>query len=184
LYFTWLSGDHICEQHVHNLDVVNWALGNSHPVKCQGMGGRQVRTGAEFGHIFDHFAIEYEYPGGVRCQSMCRQIEGCASNVSEAIVGTLATWSSRDTPGQPNYTLTGYKRGWSFARTRDNDPYQQEHVALIESIRNGRPINDLKNVTESTLRATMGRMAGYTRKEIAWLQALVSQENRMRRRLD
>ena len=81
LYFTWLSGDHICEQHVHNLDVVNWAMA-SHPTKAQGMGGRQVRTGPEFGQIFDHFAIEYEYPNGAHLMSMCRQIEGTHNDVS------------------------------------------------------------------------------------------------------
>ena len=75
LYFTWLSGDHIVEQHVHNLDVVNWAM-NAHPVKALGLGGRQVRTGPECGHIFDHFTIDYEYPSGVHVLSMCRQIPG------------------------------------------------------------------------------------------------------------
>src|SRR5205807_1294942 len=77
LYFTWLSGDHICEQHVHNLDVVNWALGNSHPESCTGLGGRQVRTQSHFGHIFDHFAIDYVYPNNVHVLSQCRQIQGC-----------------------------------------------------------------------------------------------------------
>ena len=75
LYFTWLSGDHIVEQHVHNLDVVNWALG-AHPVRAVGMGGRQVRTGPDYGHIFDHFAVDYEYPNGVHVLSMCRQQAG------------------------------------------------------------------------------------------------------------
>ncbi len=76
LYFTWLSGDHICEQHVHNIDVINWAIGN-HPDKAVGMGGRQVRTDPAYGHIFDHFAIDFEYPNGVHVMSMCRQIDGC-----------------------------------------------------------------------------------------------------------
>src|SRR5205085_4795381 len=83
LYFTWLSGDHIVDQHVHNLDVCNWAIRN-HPIKANGMGGRQVRTAPEFGHIFDHFAIDYEYPNNIHVLSMCRQIEGCSNNVSEA----------------------------------------------------------------------------------------------------
>jgi predicted dehydrogenase len=89
LYFTWLSGDHIVEQHVHNLDVINWAIG-SHPVKAMGMGGRQVRTGSEYGNIFDHFAVEYEYDNDVRVLSMCRQTDGCSINVSERVVGTKA----------------------------------------------------------------------------------------------
>ncbi|MCW5767040.1 MAG: Gfo/Idh/MocA family oxidoreductase, partial [Phycisphaeraceae bacterium] len=87
LYFAWLSGDHIVEQHVHNLDVANWAIGAT-PVRCTGMGGRQVRTDAAYGHIFDHFAVEYEYPGGVVVSSMCRQIDGCAGRVEEVVVGT------------------------------------------------------------------------------------------------
>ena len=94
LYFTWLSGDHICEQHVHNLDVVNWALG-AHPVRAVGMGGRQVRTGPEYGNIYDHFAVDYEYPNGVHSLSMCRQIDGCENNVSEAVVGTKGRWQSQ-----------------------------------------------------------------------------------------
>ncbi|HXH61818.1 MAG TPA: Gfo/Idh/MocA family oxidoreductase, partial [Fimbriimonadaceae bacterium] len=87
LYFTWLSGDHIVEQHVHNLDVSNWSK-NGHPVKCTSLGGRQVRTDPAYGQIFDHFATEYEYEDGTKLLSMCRQIDNCASRVSEYIVGT------------------------------------------------------------------------------------------------
>jgi myo-inositol 2-dehydrogenase / D-chiro-inositol 1-dehydrogenase len=185
LYFTWLSGDHICEQHIHNLDVVNWALGNSHPLRAVGMGGRQVRTGPEFGHIYDHFAIDYEYPNGVHVMSMCRQMPGCTDNVSEAVVGTRGMWAS-------NHAIMGYPeraggplvRRWGYGR-RDNDPdpYQQEHVALIRSIRDNRPINDLKNVAESTLTAIMGRMSAYTGRAVTWQQALESRENLMPARL-
>jgi predicted dehydrogenase len=174
LYFTWLSGDHICEQHVHNLDVMNWAIG-THPLKAVGLGGRQVRTGPEFGHIYDHFAVDYEYPNGVHVMSQCRQIEGCANNVSEAVTGTKGTWVSG------GYRITG-ENAWRFGNGRrggDNDPYQAEHVALIESIRNNRPINDLKNVAESTLTAIMGRMSTYTGREVSWQQALESQQNLM-----
>jgi predicted dehydrogenase len=180
LYFTWLSGDHICEQHVHNLDVVNWALGNSHPVRAVGMGGRQVRTGPEFGQIYDHFAIDYEYPGGVHVMSMCRQINGCENNVSEAIVGTRGMWAS-------NHTIMGYPeraggplvRRWSYGRhDSDPNPYEQEHVVLIRSIRDNRPVNDLKNVAESTLTAIMGRLSAYTGRAITWGQALNSDRPR------
>ncbi len=170
LYFTWLSGDHICEQHVHNLDVINWAL-DDHPDRAVGMGGRQVRTGPEFGQIYDHFAIDYEYPNGVHVLSMCRQIAGCENNVSEAIVGTRGSWTSQ------RRAITGV-RPWAF-RERDNDPYQQEHVALIESIRAGRPINDLRKVAHSTLTAIMGRMSVYTGRAVTWEQALNSEVNLM-----
>src|SRR5262249_40031070 len=116
LYFTAMSGDHIVEQHVHNLDVINWALGNSHPLQCVALGGRQLRTQAHFGHIFDHFAVDYSYPNNVHVMSQCRQIQGCAENVSEALAGTRGQWASR------NYAITG-ERPWSFNRRNDNNPY-------------------------------------------------------------
>lgn len=171
LYFTWLSGDHICEQHIHNIDVINWALGNSHPVKAVGLGGRQVRTGPEFGHIFDHFAIDFEYPNNVHVHSTCRQQEGCANDVNEYIVGTRGAWSSR------GFAITG-ERPWSVPRDRRSDnPYQEEHNALYRAIRAGNRLNDLKNVAESTMTAIMGRMACYTGREITWDQALNSTQN-------
>src|ERR1043166_5347102 len=87
LYFTWLSGDHIVEQHIHNIDVANWGFG-THPVKAIGVGGRQRRTDPAYGHIFDHFAGEYEFPSGARLRSMCRQQDGTAARVGERFVGT------------------------------------------------------------------------------------------------
>ena len=177
-YFTWLCGDHIVEQHVHNLDVANWALRNGHPTRCVGLGGRQVRTAPLYGQIYDHFAIDYEYPNNVRVMSMCRQMPRCENNVSEAITGTRVTWTSG------NYTITGLngERAWRFPGP-DNNPYDDEHVALINSIRTGRPINDLKNVTESSLTAVMGRMACYTGQAVTWDQALNSTQNLMPERL-
>jgi myo-inositol 2-dehydrogenase / D-chiro-inositol 1-dehydrogenase len=167
LYFTWLSGDHICEQHVHNLDVANWALG-AHPVRCVGMGGRQVRTSKDYGNIYDHFAIEYEYPNGARVASYCRQIPGCENNVSEQVVGTKGNW-----------TGNGYKfSSGATARVRgERNPYEQEHIDLVESIRSGKPLNELQTVAESTLTAIMGRMSTYTGKAVTWEQALISKEN-------
>jgi len=171
LYFTWLSGDHICEQHIHNLDVANWAL-NAHPVKAMGTAGRQVRTGPEFGNIFDHFATDYEYPNGAHVLSMCRQIPGCANSVSESFAGTRGAWTSN------GYRITG-ERPWAFARATDNQPYQEEHNALYRAIRAGNRVNDLRTVAESTLTAIMGRMTGYTGKEVTWDQALASRETLM-----
>lgn len=171
LYFTWLSGDHICEQHVHNLDVINWVL-KAHPVRAVGMGGRQVRTGPEFGQIFDHFAIDYEYPNGVHVLSMCRQINGCENSVSEAVMGTKGSCqvnSYRIKAGQQNIGFKG----------PDNQPYVQEHADLIQSLRDGKPINELKNVAESTLTAIMGRMSAYTGKAVAWDKALNSRDDTM-----
>ena len=167
LYYTWLSGDHIVEQHVHNIDVVNWAM-RAHPVSANGMGGRQVRTSQDFGHIFDHFAVDYEYENGATLMSMCRQIEGCDKSVSEALIGEKGK-SQVD-----KYTITGSK-AWKFSGT-DNRPYVQEHTDFIASIRGGKPYNELKTVAESTLTAIMGRMSTYTGKVVTWDQALNSQE--------
>jgi myo-inositol 2-dehydrogenase/D-chiro-inositol 1-dehydrogenase len=181
LYFTWLSGDHIVEQHVHNLDVMNWAI-NDHPVRCVGMGGRQVRTAEHFGHIFDHFAVDYEYPNNVHVMSMCRQIDGCASSVSESVAGTRGIC---DTAAGPRlYRITG-ERPWRMAANQDNEPYQAEHVALFESIRGRRQqrINDLRQVAESTLTAIMGRMSAYTGRAVTWDQARNSQQALMPERL-
>ncbi len=182
LYFTWLSGDHICEQHVHNLDVCNWAIG-AHPVRCTGMGGRQVRTEAQFGHIFDHFAIDYEYPNNVHVLSMCRQTVGASLNVSEAVTGARGACTMN--AGARQYQITG-ERPWTLPRANDNEPYQAEHVALFESIRglNRRArINDLRQVAESTLTAIMGRMSAYTGQNVTWEQALNSQLALMPERL-
>lgn len=179
LYFTWLSGDHIVEQHVHNIDVINWAM-ESHPVRAVGMGGRQSRTDPAYGHIFDHFAIDYEYGNGVHLMSMCRQIAGCENNVSEALAGTKGTCR---TAAGTRYSISGAKT-WRFSREDDNQPYVQEHTDLIASIRAGKDINELKNVTESTMTAIMGRMSAYTGKAVTWEQALNSKETLIPEKLD
>ncbi len=171
LYFAWLSGDHIVEQHVHNIDVVNWAL-RAHPVRAVGMGGRQVRTEPAYGHIFDHFAIDFEYPNDVHVLSMCRQIAGCENNVSEALVGSKG---SCKTAAGTRYSILG-ANNWSFDVKQDNNPYVTEHTNLIASIRAGAPLNELKSVAESTLCAIMGRMSTYTGKAVTWEQALNSKE--------
>ncbi len=176
LYFTWLSGDHIVEQHVHNLDVVNWAMG-AHPIKCMSLGGRQVRTGAEYGHIFDHFATEYEYPGGRHVMSTCRQIDGCDGRVEERIFGTQGRLTSR-----PGFAVIEGASPWRFTASNPN-PYAQEHADLIGGMR-GQHINEAKQVAESTLTAIMGRMSAYTGKEITWEQALNSQQTLMPASLD
>lgn len=173
LYFTWLSGDHIVEQHIHNIDVINWVL-NAHPVKAVGMGGRQVRVDPAYGHIYDHFAIDFEYPDGVKVLSMCRQIDNCANRVGEFVIGTKGTAD----PG----SWIGGDSAWKFEGERPN-PYVQEHTNLINSIRAGKPLNEGKQVAESTLCAIMGRMAAYTGKEITWEQALNSELNLMKENL-
>ena len=175
LYFTWLSGDHICEQHVHNLDVINWAM-NAHPVKAVGMGGRQVRTDPAYGHIFDHFAIDFEYPNGAKVMSMCRQIDGCVNNVSERVAGTKGTSNCGG-------MITGANE-WKYEGPPSPSPYVQEHADLIASIRAGKPLNEARQVAESVLTAIMGRMSAYTGQEVTWEQALNSQEDLTPARLE
>jgi len=166
LYFTWLSGDHIVEQHVHNIDIVNWAM-QSPPEKALGMGGRQVRTDPKYGNIYDHFAVEFEYPNGARVLSMCRQTEGASHRVSERLVGTLGT-------SNPNGEIFG-ANAWKYDGPGAN-PYVQEHADLIAAIRSGNRINEARRVAESTLTAIMGRMSAYTGREISWKWALNSSQ--------
>ncbi len=165
--YTWLCGDHIVEQHVHNIDVLNWAIGG-HPTSAVGMGYR-TRTDPRYGHIYDFFAIDYKWPKDVHTLCMCRQISNCKSEVGEYLVGTKGNCVPHA------YTINGKR----VAQRGGTDPYVQEHTDLIESIRSGKPLNELKNVAESTLTAIMGRMSAYTGKEVTWDQALNSQEDLM-----
>ncbi len=158
LYFSWTSGDHIVEQHVHNLDVVNWALG-ALPKTAVGMGGRQVRVAPEYGNIFDHFAVEFEYPDGVRTASYCRQTKGCAERVEEKIIGSKGVAFG--------YGEIKGDRPWKF-EGQETNPYVQEHTDLIASIRAGKPLNEGRQVAESTMCAIMGRMSAYTGRAISW----------------
>jgi predicted dehydrogenase len=183
-HFVWTCGDHIVEQHVHNLDVCNWAMGNKHPVRVMGVGSRAARQVGDpnvVGHIYDQFALEYEYENGTRMISMCRQVAGTDGNfpslsgVSEAAVGTKGHCYTAD---HSRYFIKGETQ-WTFDRANDNSPYVQEHTDLIHSIRTGKPINELKNVAESTLTAIMGRMAAYTGKVVTWDKALNSKQDTM-----
>jgi predicted dehydrogenase len=173
LYYTWLSGDFIVEQFVHNLDIINWVLGE-HPVRVFAMGGRQVRTDPRFGNIYDHFTVEYQYANGVRCFAMDRQTNRCASRVEEVFLGTK---------GIARFGLfrgwgIDYKNGkkWRFSGPRNN-PYHQEHEDLINSIRSGQPINEARQIAESTLTAIMGREATYSGQIIEWDDALNSKQD-------
>jgi len=136
-YFTWLSGDFNVEQHVHNLDVCAWAMGDRYPEKCFGLGGRQVRVGTEFGNIYDHFSVTYEYANGAKVFSHTRQQVGCLSDMTVYAMGTRgkAEISERRT----GMAITG-ANPWQL-RGKDNDFYQTEHDELFASIRDGRPIN-------------------------------------------
>jgi predicted dehydrogenase len=166
-YFTWLSGDHIVEQHVHNLDIMNWVLG-AHPIRAvSGLGGRQVRTGERHGHIYDHFAVEFEYPGGVSMFSQSRQINGCANNVSELVVGT----GGRSNCQNSIEPKSGPR--WRY-RDRDPSPYRQSHEDLIASIRAGQPLNAARDVAEATMTGIIGREAVYSGQTVDWDTAMKS----------
>jgi predicted dehydrogenase len=169
LYFCWLSGDHICEQHVHNIDVINWAKGGP-PVKASGMGGRQVRTHEKYGNIFDHFAVEFEYADGSVLTSLCRQIDGCAGKVAEAMQGThgrAVSWHGFS-------SIEGGRSGNWRTQGAEN-PYTVEISNLLKSIRGSGPrLNESRQIAESTLTAIMGWMSAYTGKEVTWEQAMNS----------
>lgn len=166
-YFTWIGGDHIVEQHVHNLDVMNWVVG-APPLKAYGMGGRQARQHPIHGHIYDHFAVMFEYPNGVRMYSQCRQMNHCEGKVEEFVSGTKGVSDCN------KYIKTKDGGFWRF-RDKEVNAYQQEHQDLIASIRAGQPINEARNIAESTLAGIMGREAAYTGQTIEWSQALNSQ---------
>ncbi len=165
-YFNWICGDHIVEQHIHNLDVVNWFKG-AHPVRAVGMGGRSQRIGKEHGEIYDHHFVEFEYEDGAIMNSQCRHWDGLWSRVSETLVGTKGT-------AQPGLLKDrSGKIVWRF-RGPDNDPYQTEHDVLIRCIREDQPVNDAHFTAESTLTAIMGRMASYSGQQVTWDMALNS----------
>jgi len=158
-HYIWLCGDHIVEQHQHNIDVCNWIM-NDHPVKCWGQGARQ-HLGSKSGEIWDHFAVEFEYASGVRIFSYCGQIKREKSSISEAVHGTKGT-------ANPSGTIQ--VRGNPIWRYREEpvNPYVQEHVDLIRAIVNDTPLNETKNITDSTLTTIMGREAAYSGAEVEW----------------
>ena len=168
LYFAWLSGDHITEQHVHNLDVAHWYM-DANPVKVTALGGRQVRTSPAYGHVFDHFACEYEYADGRRVTSQCRQIDGCDSRVDETIHGTKGRALLMSGRAQ---IMGGAAWTWKGEQV---DPYVQEHKDLVASITGKGPyLNEAQRIAESTMMAIMGRMSAYTGKTVTWEQAMNS----------
>jgi predicted dehydrogenase len=170
-YFTWLSGDFNVEQHVHNLDVCAWVMRNQYPVKAVGLGGRQVRTGREFGNIYDHFSVVYEYANGVKLFSHTRQMESCQGDITVYALGSRGNAHI----SERRQAITG-PAAWQL-RGRDNDFYQAEHEELFASIRSGQPINNGEYMAKSTLLAILGRMAAYTGQEITWEQAFHSRED-------
>jgi predicted dehydrogenase len=171
-YFTWLCGDFNVEQHVHNLDVISWIMNGGYPVRATGTGGWQVRTGPEYGHIYDHHSVAYEFANGIKCFSVCRQQENCANDISNHVMGSKGTGLISE--GKLSLSTGG--NGWRY-HDKANDLYQTEHDELFASIRAGKPINNGEYMAKSTLMAFMGRMATCTGKTITWDQAIHSKED-------
>jgi len=166
-HYTWLCGDHIVEQHVHNLDVMNWVL-KSHPLSAVAVGGKQVRTQPEYGCGWDHFGVDFTYPNDVHVLSMCRHWPKSPGNVSEAVVGTKGKSNCVN-----NITFYNGDPSWKPEGGGIN-PYVQEHKDLIASIRSGNPLNEAETIAHSTLTAIMGREAAYTGQVIKWDEFLNS----------
>ncbi len=186
-YFTWLGGDHIVEQHIHNLDVINWLLGDT-PVLANGHGGRQVRTARDHGQIFDHHFIEFTYPDGTKLFSQCRQIPGCWRTVSEHVTGTNGyadlsggkiynrsgsiIWNanSRSMAGTPPGTAPSRSR----KKRRRDDAHQQQQNDLFAVLRRGEQLNECDYGAASTMTAILGRMATYSGQQVEWNEAIAS----------
>ena len=168
-YFNWICGDHICEQHIHNLDVGNWVK-KGHPVRAHGMGGRQVRVGKDFGEIFDHHFIEYEYADGSRMFSQCRHQPGTMSRVTEVFQGTNGS------APRPGVLLT--RSGHEILKhdgRNDPNPYQVEHDELFDAVAKGEfKYTDAENGAIATMTAILGRMATYSGKMVEWDEAIAS----------
>lgn len=173
-YFNWLCGDHILEQHIHNIDVANWFIGQ-YPETAQGMGGREVRTGKDHGQIFDHHFVEFKYPGGAVISSQCRHQPNTMSRVDEEFQGTRCRMFTDSNHNLVIRTLDG-RVLFDYDGSEDPNPYQQEHDELFASIRRGRVISDTENGAKATMSAIMGRMATYTGQVIEWDEAMKSKE--------
>ena len=167
-YFTWLSGDFIVEQSIHMIDVCNWAK-RGNPVMAQGQGGRQFRTGNDYGQIFDHFFIEYTYEDGSKMYSQNRHIPACWNSIAHHAYGPLGH-------SQIGKGLIEGKNPWRM-RQKSPNAYQTEHDVLFDAVRNGKPHNEAEYGARSTLTAIMGRMAGYSGQQIHLQDALESNVN-------
>jgi predicted dehydrogenase len=173
LYFTWLSGDHVAEQHIHSLDKMAWVMGDRYPVRCVSSGGRAVRTGAEYGNVYDHFNTVYEWEDGVKGFSSCRQWGGpVATEVSDWVLGTRGRSNV-----QAAENSAGPSWSWRWRSDEPDDMYQNEHDELFRAIRAGEPISNADVMCRSTLMALMARMAAYTGQAITWDQAWNSSED-------
>ena len=173
MYFCWLSGDHLVEQAVHTVDKMCWTFNDVAPVSATGQGGRQQRVEEQYGHIYDHFTIQYEFPNNARAFIACRQQQGCSNDVSDHVLGTKGFL--RQTSGRLNVIEAGNDR-WKYEGPK-NDMYQTEHDEFFASLREGKPLNFADKLAHSTMVAIMGRMSAYTGQTITWEDAINSKED-------
>ena len=168
LYYTWLSGDIICEQAIHSLDKTAWLLGDISPTNAMAIGGRQQRTAPKYGHIYDHFTVFYEYPTGHSVYFTCRQQDDCTTHVDELVHGTKgkARILAHEITGENNWKYEGEKPSL----------YRVEHEEMIRNIRQGTPLHNGDYMINSTMIAILGRMAAYTGKTLTWEEAMASSE--------
>lgn len=159
LYFTWLSGDHIAEQHIHSLDKALWLNNDKMPTYCYGLGGRQVRTDPKFGHVYDHFSVVYEWENGVRAYAFTRQMAGCWSETEDFIYGTKGKAEVLA------HKIKGVDGEWKYKGPKPS-MYDVEHQRLFAAIRAGEAINNGEYMSYATLMAIMGREACYTGEKI------------------
>jgi myo-inositol 2-dehydrogenase / D-chiro-inositol 1-dehydrogenase len=175
-YFNWLCGDHINEQHIHNMDIGNWIM-DSNPVEANGLGGRQVRkfgTDGDFGEIFDHHAVEFTYADGTKMFSQCRHIKNCWNQVTEHAYGTkgysdVSKGKITDLDGKTTFKC----------RDKGRNPYEQEHIDLLEAITSNKPYNEGYNGAKSSMTAVLGRMASYSGKVVKWDDAVANGQSIM-----
>jgi len=168
LYYRWLSGDHIVEQFIHSLDKALWLHNDVPPIKCYATGGRQVRTEARYGDVYDHFSVVYEWADGTRCYASTRQMADCFNETEDYVYGTegMARVLKNQIKGKEDWKFEGDKPSM----------YLLEHVALMKAIRDGKPINNGGYMCKSTLMAIMGREAAYSGQVITWDAAMASNQ--------
>ncbi len=172
LYFTWLSGDHIVEQGIHNVDKMGWITGDITPEFAYGMGGRQTRIDNAYGHVYDHFSVQYKFKTGVYANFTCRQQKGTDGAVTDIIIGTEGT---ADLMRHKIYDKDG-KSVWRFKGPAVN-MYDAEHMEIMKGIRSGKVANNAKSSINSTAMGIMGRMSGYTGKRVTWEMFMNSNED-------
>lgn len=171
-YFTWLSGDFNVEQFVHQYDQVAWAMGNQYPIRCYSTGGRQARTGEQYGHIYDHFSSVFEYASGSRAFMTTRHQLGCAFESKVVIAGSkgTATLSRRE------FGITGQAE-WHPSSDDESDSHQLEHDAFFAALRAGKIINNGEYMAQSTMMAIQARMSAYTGQTLTWEKAMSSKQD-------